>query len=125
MGKRFTDTFVLDMYSGPCWEQLHDGSSVNAMWLKQMSACSAMHGNKLYTLQPNLQEQLLELQVMSLTVPEDIERMKSAKKRDQEQVGQQFAEASAAGSLLWWLCLLRWLCLMRRLVARMAHSLEP
>jgi hypothetical protein len=45
-----------------------------------------MHGNKLYTLQPNLHEQLVEMQVMSLTLPEDIERMKSAKKRDQEQV---------------------------------------
>lgn len=51
-----------------------------------MSVCSAMHGNKLYTLQPNLHEQLVEMQVMSLTLPEDIERMKSAKKRDQEQV---------------------------------------
>jgi hypothetical protein len=36
VGKRLTDMFVLDMYSGPCWEQLHDGSSVNAMWLKQV-----------------------------------------------------------------------------------------
>jgi creatinine amidohydrolase/Fe(II)-dependent formamide hydrolase-like protein len=45
-----------------------------------------MHGNKLYTLQPNLHEQLVEMQVMSITLPEDIERMKSAKKRDQEQV---------------------------------------
>lgn len=36
VGKRLTDTFVLDMYSGPCWEQLHDGSSLNAMWLKQV-----------------------------------------------------------------------------------------
>jgi hypothetical protein len=36
VGKRLTDTYVLDMYSGPCWEQLHDGSSVNAMWLKQV-----------------------------------------------------------------------------------------
>jgi creatinine amidohydrolase/Fe(II)-dependent formamide hydrolase-like protein len=52
----------------------------------QMSVCSAMHGNKLYTLQPNLHEQLVELQVMSLTLPDDIERMKAAKRRDQEQV---------------------------------------
>ena len=55
--------------------------------VSQMSVCSAMHGNKLYTLQPNMHEQLVELQVMSLTLPEDIERLKSAKKRDQEQVG--------------------------------------
>jgi len=52
----------------------------------QMSLSSAMHGNKLYTLQPNLHEQLVELQVISLTLPEDIERLKAAKKRDQEQV---------------------------------------
>lgn len=51
-----------------------------------MSLSSAMHGNKLYTLQPNLHEQLSELQVISLTLPEDIERLKAAKKRDQEQV---------------------------------------
>lgn len=37
--KRLTDTFVLDMFSGPCWEQLHDGGSVNAMWLKQVGTC--------------------------------------------------------------------------------------
>jgi hypothetical protein len=51
VGKRFTDTFVLDMYSGPCWEQLHDGSSVNAMWLKQVRRhrhvmCAALHAWK-------------------------------------------------------------------------------
>lgn len=48
-----------------------------------------MHGNKLYTLQPNMHEQLMEMQVMSLTLPEDIERMKSAKRRDQEQVRER------------------------------------
>lgn len=36
VGKRLTDTCVLDMDSGPCWEQLDDGSSINAMWLKQV-----------------------------------------------------------------------------------------
>lgn len=36
VGKRLTDTFVLDLDSGPCWEQLDDGSSINAMWLKQV-----------------------------------------------------------------------------------------
>lgn len=44
VGKRFTDTFVLDMYSGPCWEQLHDGSSVNAMWLKQVGRATCVGG---------------------------------------------------------------------------------
>lgn len=46
-----------------------------------------MHGNKLYTLQPNLSEQLVELRVMSLTLPDEIERLKAAKRRDKEQVG--------------------------------------
>lgn len=54
-----------------------------------MSVSSAMHGNRLYTLQPNLHEQLAELQVIELTLPEDIERMKTANKRDQEQVSMQ------------------------------------
>lgn len=43
VGKRLTDTFVLDMYSGPCWEQLHDGSSVNRMWLKQVGQLLLNH----------------------------------------------------------------------------------
>lgn len=48
MPKRLTDTFVLDMYSGPCWEQLHDGSSVNAMWLKQVGQhCLTVRGTLL------------------------------------------------------------------------------
>lgn len=51
-----------------------------------MSAASAMHGNKVHMLQPNLHEQLVEMQVLSITLPEEIERLKSAKKRDQEQV---------------------------------------
>lgn len=45
-----------------------------------------MHGNKVHMLQPNLHEQLVEMQVLSITLPEEIERLKSAKKRDQEQV---------------------------------------
>jgi hypothetical protein len=52
-----------------------------------------MHGNKLYTLQPNMHKQLMEMQVMSLTPPEDIERMKSAKRRDQEQVRGQYCSS--------------------------------
>lgn len=52
-----------------------------------MSVNSVMHGNKLFTLQPSLHEQLDQLQVVELTLPEDIQRMKTAKKRDQEQVG--------------------------------------
>jgi hypothetical protein len=53
----------------------------------QMSVNSVMHGSKLFTLRPNLHEQLDELMVMELTLPEDIERMKTAKRRDKEQVG--------------------------------------
>jgi hypothetical protein len=52
-----------------------------------MSVNSVMHGSKLFTLRPNLHEQLDELMVMELTLPEDIERMKTAKRRDKEQVG--------------------------------------
>jgi hypothetical protein len=51
-----------------------------------MSVNSVMHGSKLFTLRPNLHEQLDELMVMELTLPEDIERMKTAKRRDKEQV---------------------------------------
>eukprot|EP00878_Enallax_costatus_P041461 GHUV01048247.1.p1 GENE.GHUV01048247.1~~GHUV01048247.1.p1 ORF type:complete len:624 (+),score=179.30 GHUV01048247.1:665-2536(+) len=99
-GRRLNDTHVLGMFTGPAWEQLDDGSWCNnLMWLKQMSVGSVMHGNRLYTLQPNLHEQLTELQVIELTLPEDIERMKTAKRRDQEQVDRlELLEDAAATS---------------------------
>ena len=53
-----------------------------------MSCYNASYGNKLLTLKPNLHEQLDELQMTEITLPEDIERMRAAKKRDTEQVGQ-------------------------------------
>jgi hypothetical protein len=37
VGKRLTDTYVLDMYTGPAWEQLDDGAwGNNLVWLKQV-----------------------------------------------------------------------------------------
>jgi hypothetical protein len=37
VGKRLTDTYVLDMYTGPAWEQLDDGAwGNNIVWLKQV-----------------------------------------------------------------------------------------
>jgi hypothetical protein len=51
-----------------------------------MSCYTALYGNKLLTLKPNLHEQLDELQMTEITLPEDIERMRAAKKRDTEQV---------------------------------------
>jgi hypothetical protein len=62
----------------------------------QMSVNSVMHGSKLFTLRPNLHEQLDELMVMELTLPEDIERMKTAKRRDKEQVSVR-----ACGCVAW------------------------
>eukprot|EP00879_Flechtneria_rotunda_P025407 GHRR01026999.1.p1 GENE.GHRR01026999.1~~GHRR01026999.1.p1 ORF type:complete len:354 (+),score=123.29 GHRR01026999.1:930-1991(+) len=99
-GKRMSDTYVLDMYNGPAWEQLDDGAWGNSiLWLKQMSVSSVMHGNKLYTLTPNLHEQLGELQVMELTLPEDIERMRAAKQRNQEKVDNlELLDTAAATS---------------------------
>jgi hypothetical protein len=39
VGKRLTDTYVLDMYTGPAWEQLDDGSwGNNLVWLKQVGS---------------------------------------------------------------------------------------
>ncbi|WIA13348.1 hypothetical protein OEZ85_006930 [Tetradesmus obliquus] len=103
VGKRLTDTYVLDMYTGPAWEQLDDGAwGNNLVWLKQMSVNSVMHGSRLFTLRPNLHEQLEELMVMELTLPEDIERMKTAKRRDKEQVNvlELLSDAAATSSSL-------------------------
>ncbi|KAF6250631.1 hypothetical protein COO60DRAFT_1681080 [Scenedesmus sp. NREL 46B-D3] len=103
VSKRLTDTYVLDMYTGPAWEQLDDGAwGSNIVWLKQMSVNSVMHGSKLFTLRPNLHEQLDELMVMELTLPEDIERMKAAKRRGKEQVNflELLSDAAATSSSL-------------------------
>lgn len=36
-GRRLNDTHVLDMFTGPAWEQLDDGAwANNLMWLKQV-----------------------------------------------------------------------------------------
>lgn len=84
---------MLDL-NGPAWEQLCDGAAANVMWLKQMSVSSVLQGNRLLTLQPNLHEQLDQMQIMTLVLPEDIERLRTAKRREQEQVW--------AGPEVWW-----------------------
>lgn len=68
----------------------------------QMSVSSVMHGNKFYTLQPNLHEQLTELQVIELTLPEDINRLKTANRRDQEQVNAHLVDMLHKAHN-WWL----------------------
>jgi hypothetical protein len=65
----------------------------------QMSCYSVLCGNKLLTLRPNLHEQLEEVQVVDLTLPEDIERLRAAKKRDTEQVGRLGRGNGARGVL--------------------------
>jgi hypothetical protein len=52
-----------------------------------MSVSSVVHGNRLFILQPNLHEALEQMQVVTITLPEDIEAMKRAHKVEQEQVG--------------------------------------
>lgn len=34
--RRLCDTFILDLFNGPAWEQLSDGAGLGAMWLKQV-----------------------------------------------------------------------------------------
>jgi hypothetical protein len=51
----------------------------------QMSAVCAVHGSRLYTLVANLREQLDEMLIIELTLPQDIERMQAAHARAAEQ----------------------------------------
>jgi hypothetical protein len=66
--RRLTDTFVLDLFTGPRWERLDDGAwGGGPLWLKAGASYSALAGSKLLTLRPDLHESLHELQVGGLT----------------------------------------------------------
>ncbi|KAF8058062.1 GPA3 [Scenedesmus sp. PABB004] len=114
-GRRLTDTHVLSIFDGPAWEQLDDGEWAKGLvWLKQarsaraaasgrpervlcaasctdrrpaaQSSCAtAVHGSRLYTLLPNVHEQLDEVMITELTLPEDIARLAAAGRRRDEQ----------------------------------------
>ncbi len=47
---------------------------------------SALAGNRVLLLKPNLHEMLDEMAIAEITLPEEIERMRAAKKTDQEMV---------------------------------------
>lgn len=60
--KRLADVQVLDLYS-PRWECLDEGNYIaNMPWAKQRGSYNCFHGNKLFTLKPNVNERLFELQ---------------------------------------------------------------
>lgn len=80
--KRLADVQVLDLYS-PRWECLDEGNYITSMpWVKQRGSYSCFYGNKLFTLKPNINEKLFELQVMEFALPEDIEHLRHSRKRD-------------------------------------------
>lgn len=76
------DTRVLDLYS-PRWEQLDDGAwASNLMWLKPHAAYTAFYGNRQFVVKPSMHEKMWELQVTEWSLPEDIERLRLAKRKD-------------------------------------------
>eukprot|EP00891_Asterochloris_glomerata_P004088 jgi/Astpho2/4088/Aster-x1197 len=79
--QRLGDTQVMDI-TAPAWECLDEGSwATGAVAKRQHANYCAFHGNKLYTLRPGKDDRLDELQILEFTLPEDIERMKSEKKK--------------------------------------------
>lgn len=95
-----TDTHVLDLFTGPTWECLDEGAwGNNMLWLKQHSVYTTFHGTKLLTIKPNLHEQLDELQVVELSLPEDIQRMRAGRRKDTETVDQlEICDDAVCGS---------------------------
>ncbi|KAK9823106.1 hypothetical protein WJX72_000307 [[Myrmecia] bisecta] len=79
--KHLADTHILDI-TAPNWECMDEGLWINSLQVqKGRPIISCFHGNKLYTLKPNRDEKLDELQILEFSLPEDIERMKNEKKK--------------------------------------------
>ncbi|CAG9465761.1 unnamed protein product [Pedinophyceae sp. YPF-701] len=93
---RCTDTWVLDLNSYT-WECLHDSPPNMSVAggtnprgepthppMKAQAVYTAMAGNMIFTLKPNREECLDELEVLELSMPEDIEtlRMRAQKEND-------------------------------------------
>ncbi|KAK9837697.1 hypothetical protein WJX74_003317 [Apatococcus lobatus] len=80
-GRTLVDTLALDT-SSPSWETLDDGHWASSFALtKPRAAISAFCGNRLYSIRHNRNERVDELQILEFTLPEDIERMQSERKR--------------------------------------------
>ncbi|KAI8462642.1 MAG: hypothetical protein J3K34DRAFT_499216 [Monoraphidium minutum] len=76
--RRLTDAHILDLFTGPRWELLDAGTwGSSLLWLKPDACYTAVAGNRLLTLKPDLHEALHEMQITELTLPEDIERMRA------------------------------------------------
>ena len=66
------------------WEQVEEGLWSNGVvWLKPNSTYSAMWGNTIYALKPDREEKLWELQVTKFMLPEHLERLRAAKKKEE------------------------------------------
>lgn len=83
--KRCADTWVLDM-NGYTWECLDQGIDTLAYPLKPHVQYCAGFGNRLFTLKPNREEQLDELEVIETAMPEDIEGLKLQARKENDIV---------------------------------------
>ncbi|KAG2490886.1 hypothetical protein HYH03_010803 [Edaphochlamys debaryana] len=82
MGRSLGDTRALDLYS-PRWECLDEGAWANSlMWLKPRGAYTAFFGNRQFTVKPSMHEKLWELQITEWSLPEDIERLRANRRKD-------------------------------------------
>mmetsp|Transcript_16072 Transcript_16072/g.54796 ORF Transcript_16072/g.54796 Transcript_16072/m.54796 type:complete len:644 (+) Transcript_16072:153-2084(+) len=91
--RRLSDAYVLDTETLE-WECLSEaadagGAPMQVFNLKQRGAYSAFHGNKLITIKPNREEKLDEMEVLEFTLPEDIEGLKKAKNRGDDEQSDQ------------------------------------
>jgi hypothetical protein len=66
------------------WEPISDSSSSNGLvWLRPNSAYSVSRNEKIYTLKPDRDEKLCELQLTTLILPEHLDRLRAVKKKEE------------------------------------------
>lgn len=80
-----TDTWVLDM-NGYTWECLDQGTDTLSYPLKPHVQYCCGFGNRLFTLKPNAEDLLDELEIIDMALPEDIEGLKLQARKDNDIV---------------------------------------
>mmetsp|Transcript_33290 Transcript_33290/g.78947 ORF Transcript_33290/g.78947 Transcript_33290/m.78947 type:complete len:632 (+) Transcript_33290:204-2099(+) len=93
------DTQALDM-SAPSWDVLDEGLSYSTLYTCKPNACyTAFYTNKLYMLKPNREENKLdEIEVLEFALPDDIEGLKAAKRREAVQERLELLDTAVCSS---------------------------
>lgn len=67
-----------------CWELVDAGTWANSVvWLKPGGAYTAIRDDKVYTIKPDRDEGLWELQIVTVVMPEHLAALRSLKKKEE------------------------------------------